>query len=366
MGNLKNIYHWIYLPQSMHIAKGVLKMKTYILVILVLLLIFYTPVQAVDVTKSGTTAAPFLVIDIGPRATGMGSAYVSLANDATAMYWNPAGISRLKNFEATFCNTKWIADLGFNYAGAVLSFGTVGNVGLNATFLSMDQMERTTEFQPEGTGEFFDAGSFAVGLSYARNLTEQFSIGFNVKYINERIYHCKAQGFALDVGALFDTHFQGITLGMCISNYGTKMQLDGQDLVVQHDINPVLSGNNSKINAKLQTDAFDLPLMFRVGLSTDLLKGDYHSNFIISVDALHPSDDKESINVGGEYILYDMFSLRAGYKELFKQDSEQGLTFGAGLRYTISGMNTTVYFDYAYIDFGVFSSVNMFSISLGL
>ena len=341
-------------------------MKKYILLILGLLLLFIAQAHARGVTKAGTTAAGFLGIDVSPRGTGMGSAYVSLANDATAMYWNPAGIARLNNFEATFCNTKWIADLSFNYTGAVLALGNFGSIGVNATFLTMDQMERTTILQPDGTGEFFDAGSYAVGLSYARNLTNQFSIGFNVKYINERMYHSNANGFALDVGALFDTEFHGLTLGMSISNYGTKMQLDGRDLQVQHDVDPSVYGNNPNINSRLLTDNFDLPLMFRVGVSMDVLKGLHNSNLILSADALHPSDDAESINIGGEYVFYDMFSLRAGYKELFAKDSEQGLSFGGGIRYNIRGTTTTFYFDYSYIDFGVFNAIHMFSVSLRL
>ena len=340
-------------------------MKKYIILILGLLFVFITQTYGQGVTKVGTTAAGFLAIDVGPRGTGMGSAYVSLANDATAMYWNPAGIAGINDFQATFCHTKWIADLSFNYTGVVVPLGNFGNLGVNATFLIMDEIERTTIASPDGTGEFFDAGSYAVGVSYARSLTNQFSIGFNVKYITERLYHSNAYGIALDVGALFDTHFHGLTLGMSISNYGTKMQLSGRDMQVQHDILPLIHGNNPNINARLMTNRYDLPLMFRAGVSIDVLKGSYDSNLILSVDALHPSDDVEYINIGGEYILYDMFSLRAGYKELFAQDSGHGLSFGGGIHYNIMGA-TTFYFDYSYIDFGVFNSIHMFSVSFGL
>jgi len=344
---------------------GVMKMKKYILFIFGLLFVITTQSYAQGVTKAGTTASDFLVIDVGPRGTGMGGAFVSLANDATAMYWNPAGIARLSNFAATFCNTQWIAGLSFNYAGATLNFGDYGTVGANATFLTMDQIERTTITQPDGTGEFFDAGSFAIGLCYARNLTNQFAIGLNAKYITERMYHSSSSGFALDVGVLFNTNIHGLTLGMSISNYGTKMQLDGRDLQVQYDVAPDLNGNNPNINAKLQTDRYDLPLMFRIGLSMDVLKGLANNRFIISVDALHPSDDTEYMNLGGEYTFYDMFSLRAGYKELFAKDSEQGLSFGGGIRYKLIG-ESTINLDYSYLDFGVLNAVHMFSVSVGL
>jgi hypothetical protein len=339
-------------------------MRKYIYIILGMLLVAHVSVQAQGVTKVGTTAAGFLAIDMGPRGTAMGGASVSVANDVSAMYWNPAGIARINRFEASFTNTKWIADLSLNFAGAVLPLGDVGNIGINATFLTMDEIERTTISQPEGTGELFDVGSYAFGLSYARNLTNQFSIGVNAKYINERLYHSSATGFALDVGALFDTKFYGLMLGMSISNYGTKMQLDGRDMQVQHDIDVSVAGNDPNINARLRTDLYDLPLIFRVGVSMDILKGWSNSNFIISADALHPSDDVESINVGCEYVFNNLIALRVGYKGFFAKDSEQGLNYGGGVRYEIG--NTKLKVDYSYISFGVLSSVHMFSVGLGL
>jgi hypothetical protein len=344
---------------------GVKKMRKFILFLLALFLISYSQIFAQGVTKKGTTAAAFLGIDVGPRAIAMGSSFVSVANDATAMYWNPAGISHMDNFNATFSNTKWIADLSFNFAGIVFPLEGIGTVGLNTTFLTMDQIERTTIENPDGTGEMFDAGSYAFGLSFARNLTDQFAIGFNVKYINERLYHVSADGFAVDVGALFNTGLNGLTLGMSISNYGTKMQLNGRDLNFQTDLAPNISGNNYSIPAELQTDQYELPLLFRVGVSMDVLKGAGNSNLILSADALHPNDDVEYINLGGEYVFYDILSLRAGYKGLFDDTMEQGICFGGGVHYTVLE-SATFYFDYSYIDFGRFSAVHTFSVSLGL
>jgi hypothetical protein len=341
-------------------------MRNYLLWITVILCICSSTFYAQEgVTKVGTTAANFLAIDVGPRANGMGSAYVSIANDVTAMYWNPAGIARMENYDVLFSSARWIADVSFNYAGAVVPLGDFGNIGVNATFLTMDQFERTTTLSPDGNGEFVDAGSYAFGLTYARKLTDQFSIGFNAKYAYERLYHSSATGFAMDIGALFDTQLSGLQLGMCISNYGTKMQLSGQDFIVQHDVYPSISGNNGNINSTLSTDPYDLPLIFRLGVSMDVLKGLYESNLILSVDALHPSDDVESVNVGGEYVFENMLSLRAGYKGLFAKDSEQGMNFGGGVRINIGG-RTNLLFDYSYISFGDLNNVHMFSVGLGL
>src|SRR3972149_5920561 len=130
------------------------------------------------------------------------------------------------------------------------------------------------------------------------------------------------------------------------------MRLDGRDMQIQYDIDPSVHGNNQFINARLQADNFDLPLMFRVGVSMDVLRGGMGSNLILSLDALHPSDDAESLNVGGEYVFNDILSLRAGYKGLAAKDSEQRFSVGGGLRYEVM-KGTTVHFDYSYIDYGL-------------
>lgn len=337
-------------------------MKRYIVLLLGVTMVLGTSLTAREVTKTGTTAAPFLNIDVGARAVGMGGAFVSVADDITAMYWNPAGLAQLTQSEALFSYTQWIADVTFNYAAFTAPLGNAGVFGVNATFLSMDEMERTTEAYPEGTGEKFSAGSYAFGLCYARNLTDRFAIGANIKYIYEKIYHCAATGMAFDIGTMFTTQFEGLKIGMSISNFGTKMSMDGRDLFTQVDVNPNLAGNNPNINASLKTDDFDLPLMFRVGVSMDVLKGIGNSNLILALDALHPNDDVESMNVGCEYVLNDMFFLRAGYKSLFSKDSEEGISFGAGLQYTIS--MATLKIDYGFKDFGILKEVQMFNLGL--
>ena len=219
---------------------------------------------AKEVTKTGTTAATFLKVDIGARAVGMGSAYVSVVEDATAMYWNPAGLARVKGNEAVFSHAKWIADIGISYAGVAVNLGNLGNIGISGQFETMDEMERTTIFEPEGTGEMFDAGSYAFCLSYARNLTDRFSIGMSGKFIQERIFHSTANGAAFDVGVLFDSQFYGMKIGMSITNYGTKMRLSGRDMQTQMDPDPTVTGNNENIPAYLKTDAFDLPLLLPI------------------------------------------------------------------------------------------------------
>ncbi len=334
-----------------------------IIIILILTLSLTGMLYAQSVTKVGTTAAPFLNVGIGARAIGMGGAYVSLANDASAMFWNPGGIALIQSNEAIFNHSEWIADISFDYAGFIVNLGNLGNVGMFANFMTMGEMERTTELYPEGTGQKFNAGSYALGLSYSRSLTDRFSIGFNFKYIHEYILNSSASGVALDVGTVFKTQFRGMRIGATISNFGTKMRMYGRDLLVQHDIDPLREGSNERVNAGLETDAYDLPLHLRVGVSYDLLQDVENHTLWLAVDAVHPSDNVESVNVGAEYTLMDIFALRAGYASLFSKDSEQGLTLGAGLKYGF-GPTLAMKIDYAYESFGRFDNIQKFTLGL--
>lgn len=314
------------------------------------------------VTKVGTTAATFLTIPVGPRALGMGGAFVSVADDATAMFWNVAGIGKLNKNEAVLIHSNWLCDTYFEYAGVVIPISGLGTFGVNLTFMNLGEMEQTTEQDPDGNGVKFACGSFATGLAYARQLTDRFAIGFNVKYIQESIMNCNASGIAIDVGTIFRTQFKGARLGMSISNFGTKMQMSGNDLLVQHDIDPGLAGNNPYVNAYLSTGSFDLPLLLRVGMSIDIINTPPNL-LTLSCDAIHPNDNTESLNMGVEYVFKDLLSLRTGYTALYKEDSEEGFTFGAGFSAGIQ-RSLRLKIDYAYELFGRLNNVQKLGVGL--
>jgi len=315
-----------------------------------------------NVSKVGTTSAQFLKIEVGSRAIGMGGAFVAVANDATALYWNPAGIARLRGGELSLIHTEWIADTQFDFAGIVWPLGSWGTLGASLTALTMDEMEVRTVFYPEGTGEKFDAGDFAIAVSYARRLTDRFSIGFNGKYIHQKIWHMTASSIAFDVGTLFVTPFQEMTIGMSISNFGNKMRYEGKDSRLFYDFDPRKFGDNDKLPAHFELDKWSLPLLFRVGLAMDVVKTNL-GRITLAVDAIHPNDDTENVNLGLEYSFRQWLALRVGYKSLGTRDSEEGLTAGGGLTYRLF-QRTSLKLDYAYADFGRLDNVQRFSLGI--
>ena len=318
-----------------------------------------------EVAKTGTVAAPFLEIPAGAAAMGMGTAFVSIANDASALYWNPAGAALFTQNEIVANHMTWIADTRFDFAALAIPLGDVGTFGLSFTSLSMDDMKVRTVDQPEGTGEYFSAGDIAAGLSYARQLSERFSVGFTVKYIQQSIWHESASAFALDIGTLFRTDLLGgLVVGASLSNFGTSMRLDGRDTRQFGRVDDTKLGSNDQIPSTIEMESWDLPLLFHLGLSFNPVKDDEY-RWTVAVDALHPSDDYESLSVGTELAFREFLCVRAGYHSLFLDEAEGGLALGFGLTSSMlfSSM-TIVRLDYAYNDMGRLGGVNM--ISLGI
>lgn len=310
--------------------------------------------------KTGTTSAQILKINVGPRAIGMGGAFTAIADDITSLYWNPSGTANIQSNEAYFNHTNLYLDIKNDFAAIATNVGGFGTVGAFVSVLSTGEMMVRTIEQPEGTGEFFDYGSIVVGLNYSRFLTENFAIGFNAKYINESIWHMSATGFAIDVGTLYKIPvLNELRIAASVSNFGTKMQMAGRDATQNL---PAGAGGGNLVNANLEMDKFDLPLLFRFGLSADVIK-DQTSRLTTSVDAIHPNDHTEYINSGLEYSWNETIFVRVGYNSLFEKDSEKGLTAGFGVNYRIVDL-VKVKLDYAYQDFGRLKDVHYFSVGV--
>ena len=284
--------------------------------------------------KVGTFDGQFLKIEVGARGAGMGGAFVAVADDATALYYNAAGIARIDSdkSELSLNHANWPADLSFDQVGYVFHVKKIpGAFGIHARALSMQPMEETTAYQPFGTGRTFDAGMMAVGLTYARSFTDKFSAGVTGNFLHEGLADLSQESFAFDIGTLYDVGTAGMKIGMAISNMGSQMKFIDREARI--------------------------PSIFRVGTSATLLSSP-DQKLTGSFEFSHPPDNTERMNFGAEYAYRKYVFLRGGYN--YHYDSE-GIAGGVGFHFPVSvaGMADL---DYAYTDMKDLGAAHRFSI----
>ncbi len=314
-----------------------------------------------SIDRVGTTAAKFLTIGAGARSIAMGGAYTAIAEDILSIYWNPAGLARIGGYgEATFNHAEWLVGTDYDFAAFSLNAGNLGAFGFQViSFRTPEQAVRTIR-SPDGTGQLWDASSIALGLTYAKNLTDRFSIGFTAKFIQESLFNETARGGAFDIGVLYDTPFKNVTLGASISNFGSKLQLDGRDIFFNES--PLDDqGAVDEVPSKFRTESFELPLYFRFGLAWKAMDTEDMS-ILVTTDGLQPNDNTEVVNSGIEVGFKDILFLRGGYKSLFLENNEQGATFGLGLQYDAVGTNLKL--DFGWADYGRLDDVKFVSFAI--
>ena len=333
-------------------------------VLLVALLSIVGTVQlsAQETSKAGTTAAQFLRIPAGPAGTGMGGAITANIFDVSSMFWNPAGLADVRGNQMMFEYTDWFIDLNHTFFAAAMPVSDKGSIGLNVIALTMDEFEETNFQFPEGTGRKFNAYSVSVGVTYAHQLFEGFRAGVNLKYVREQISESNASTIAFDVGTLYETPFAGIRFGVSITNVGGDMQMFGDDLIAQIDLARDIEGNYEG-DAYLRTDAFELPLMLKVGLAWDAYDTE-QLRATVTVDGNVPNDNVQSISVGTEIAFLDeTFFLRGGLPNLGLQDRIINFTGGVGVNYDVT-QSLQFRFGYSLQDYDYLGIINKLGLAV--
>lgn len=293
--------------------------------LLTLALAAVTMPAAAQFNNVGTSAANFLKIPVGPRATALGGAYTALAEDATSLYWNAAGMTGVADNEVTFTTNLWLLDLRHDYLAGVFSVGQHNRIGLSLSYMSMGEMEVTTPEEPQGTGLEFSAYDLALGLGYARQLTDRFAVGGQVKYIAESISRSRASGTAFDLGLLFRSTWNDLRIGAAITNFGPDLQITGEDLRQKLDPHPQTGSNPDDVPLFLETESFSLPIQFQVGASLTPYRSESLS-FTTMLDVRDARDYNQEIRAGGEVFILNTLYLRGG-ANLFLIE---GSPFGGG------------------------------------
>ncbi len=308
--------------------------------------------------KVGAAGSQFLKMPVGARGTAIG-AYTSMANDISAMYWNPAGLADVKRMSFEGHYTQWFAGFKHIYAGFATPITEQFTLGFNITSFQSDDIAITTLQNQEGTGHHYRVSDIAGGLSFAGYLTNDFSFGINAKYVFNGFSSLSASGIAFDIGTLYNTGIQGIKLGFSMSNLGTKMQYSGQDLRTTAKIIEELRG--SPIDAEYISSTYSMPLIFRAGISSEVWK-DEDNSVTAAFDFTTLSDTPEQYTLGAEYKFQDLINVRGGY--VFGQD-QFGLSGGIGLNWD-TGSGFKAGFDYSIAPTKDLGLVNRLSIIIGI
>ena len=298
--------------------------------------------------KVGFVGAQFLKIGVGARGYAMGYAMETITDDASAVFWNPAGLTLAEGRTFFVSQTAWLAGVEHTALAFSMPLSRIpGNIAFSAVSLSSPDMLVTSVSDQEGAlGNTFNAVNYALGIGYGIKLTDKFSFGAHGKIVHENYANGLGEEdgygagttWAVDVGTLFLTGYKTLRLGMSIRNFGPEMQLGGAfidfdegDTITTTIEEPDPDGTGYiqvEVPDQLRFKPHSLPLTFRFGMSADPINK-AGMKLTVSVVGEHPPDNAERLNLGAELTFMKFFVGRAGY--VMNHDSRKALSFGFGL-----------------------------------
>jgi hypothetical protein len=311
--------------------------------------LFITP--AYSQNKVGQTGLQFLKVDPNARAAGMGGAVNQASYDASAMFYNPAGMSKNeKEFDFLANQTQWIADIDYTSLALAKTFEDVGTFGVSAIITDYGDIlgTRVSSTDPRGYTEIgnLNVNAYTIGVAYARNISEQFSIGGQVKYVYQELGHSllsdntiknnSVDGYGFDFGTIFYPGWHSFRFGVSARNFGQELTYE--------------------------QESFELPLTFTIGVAMDVMDfvDTESQNLLLTVDAVHPRDFGERIHFGLEYTFLSMFALRGGYKVNYDVED-----YALGVGFFKDFGEFLVKVDYAYSNMKFFDGINRLTIGFG-
>jgi len=313
------------------------------------------------VTKVATCAANWLKLETGTRAIGMGGAYTAVGNGISGVPYNPASIAFIENQQVFLSQTQYVADITYNVLGYGRNMSGTDFVGLHIFALDSGAMDRTTEDEPDGTGEQFKVTGICIRGTYARRITDRLRIGFTGKFIREDIYTAYMQTFAFDIGSNFNTGIYGFVLGMSVTNLGPEAKYGGEGLEIELTEDWTQNGNLSKI-----TESFPLPMTFRLGLMNEIIGPDSefiknrNHKLLVAMDGINSRDFTLYGTVGVEYSWKDIAYVRFGNR--LGHDTAK---WSVGGGFNIDTGSLSVGLDYAYVNYSILNFTHQFGLNFG-
>lgn len=281
-----------------------------ILINLALLLCLTLTATAADInSNAGTSAFPFLKINISARSVGMGGAFTGLADDESSLYYNPAGLTHFEQKRFILGYHNLYADMQSGFAGYISRFNQKIVYGLYLNYLNYGDFVNTDE-GGNVLGEF-GGGDLLFGLSLGYQINHRWSAGGSAKFIYEKVDEFSATGLAFDLGARYQTDRGRFGGGVMLQNIGFQMSSLGEE----KDKLPFAARGGVFMKPK------GLPL-------------------VITSDLILPVDNDLVFAIGGEYNKFDPLFIRLGwnsfgsnYRTGDSEDSWAGLALGFGFNY---------------------------------
>lgn len=230
-------------------------------------------------------AGAYLRMGTGARALGMGGAYVAICDDAYATYWNPAGLTQIRDHQVGSMYAIMTLGRKYNFLNYTQGLGKDWGLGISLVNFGIAEIEER-DAQGNLIGEFEDSQN-AYYFSLAKSLKESLSLGINIKYLTHELLDNKATGFGLDAGILFKLT-KTLSLGFVLQDIGSKIKWDTP------------SGHEDKF-----------PLNIRGGAALKLLK----DKLILATDLEKNETQSVKFHAGAEYWITKTFAVRAGYDD---------------------------------------------------
>jgi hypothetical protein len=304
--------------------------------------------------RVGTSSGTFLEIGVGARAVALGESFVAIANDPSAVYWNPAGLASLQRREVSESHVDWPADIHYDHVTLVLPSRRLGgSIALQVGVLAT-QMQETTDLQPFGTGRDFWYSDVVVGVAYARRWTDKLLVGAGVKYLREdlgsQVGGPVTKAVLFDMGSIYYLGLGSVRIATSLTNFGSELKPSGQ-----YTSPYAQSDGTYEVR---QYDGFDPPLMFRAGVAFEPYE-DGMQRLTTAFEADQPADNSRLLKAGVEWTYRRQFALRSGYN--FSAD-ELKFSAGAGFTSDFGTLHGTI--DYAYTNGGFLGAIHR--VSLGM
>jgi hypothetical protein len=342
-------------------------MRKTIVITMVLLCWFAGIAQAQTSDRAGSVGALFLKLEMSPRAAALGRAYVGISDDVSGVFLNPVSIAGLQGSHIFFSEMEYMVDM--KALAGVFSFPLPREVGGRAAvhytgFFSGDmKMTTATDIDGEATDRNFSWDEYAVGVTYARDFTDRFSIGMGAKYVRTDVADFYAHTVAFDVGTIYRTGFRNLRFGMSTTNFGPDMKFRGT-----YD-NTYIS-SIWQVSLSEEYGHYALPISFQVGIADEIYTAD-RMRVTGVFDYSHPNDLAERVHVGAEFAYDEMVFLRGGFfMDMDKSDipdpvnpNDDSLDRFMELRLGAGVKISNIVVDYAWQDLENLESLHRFAAS---